>query len=903
MYYDCQKIVIYLLILLGLYNTQMGAKSRLLFLLVASLIGIGFALMPATKAEENYQINEITHNNAKIENNIAISVQNDLDKEIPYSLSIKVFSEDLQEDIELESSNLVFSIEGLQTYHTNFSFTIPRSGNYLFNLTLLSNNEGLITTSSIEHEYLFYDNNENNLEESIVDYYLDENDNANWLFNGETNQIELINLENNYNTGIILGPYNTNGNKNNILLINSLFEISDTADYSIAYTKDFNQTQLYSTIWTDIYHLDSESPNEISLSIEDNSNIYLRLLATDVTATETNFWNIGSITHKYISIKHNLEVTSNEHYFFDIEQAAEILINVENTGIFDQQLGNITISVDIYSSNGKLETLLRTPNLISGEIQAIDFRFNNIEAGNYYCVVNIILVEEKIYSIEKIVFMSISTTYLQNEMLINSNHERINLLIEVEDIDDFEIEENYVATNLIKDYYLIEIDNNNGVTLDTSNYRLISAISMDENRFEITPLEVSIETIEGIVAPSIVFNNYNAHSANIVLSNEGFYSDEYEISYFFASTFIESLSGPNTVNVEPGNSENIELNLVPLPKVPREGGSQLQIKISNQYETKSITYVLSYAKTKIEISEQKCNKHSVLLNQDIICTNTISNQGYNSNQLSIDIIVSNENGIIEVIDQINIEELKNDESLVIRTTYFPKVEENFKLYVNINSDGALLVSSEMEDNINVVAAGGEETTEITTFEAPEIKLTQTFFAISFAGIALQFRRSENFRYLTFKFFIPLYSRLQKDTLADEPTRQKLLSTIYTEPGTNFTQLKERLGLHNGTLAHHINILENNKMVTSHRSGRQRLFFPFGGSINSTIRNSLITNKTQKDIIQMVKENPGITQSMISQQLDMSRQKINYHVNSLSNNSILRVEKQGRITRLYPMHFT
>ena len=94
--------------------------------------------------------------------------------------SNKVFSEDLQEEIELESSNLVFSIDGLQTYNTNFSFTIPRSGNYLFNITLLSNNDGVITTSSLEQEYLFYDNLESNLEESIIDYYLDENDNANW---------------------------------------------------------------------------------------------------------------------------------------------------------------------------------------------------------------------------------------------------------------------------------------------------------------------------------------------------------------------------------------------------------------------------------------------------------------------------------------------------------------------------------------------------------------------------------------------------------------------------------------------------------------------------------------------------------------------------------------------------
>ena len=149
----------------------------------------------------------------------------------------------------------------------------------------------------------------------------------------------------------------------------------------------------------------------------------------------------------------------------------------------------------------------------------------------------------------------------------------------------------------------------------------------------------------------------------------------------------------------------------------------------------------------------------------------------------------------------------------------------------------------------------------------------------------------------------MYSRLQKDTLADEPTRQKLLSTIYTEPGTNFTLLKEKLGLHNGTLAHHINILENNNMITSHRSGRQRLFFPFGGVLNSELRSSLITNQTQKDIIIIVKDNPGITQSMVSRNLNVSRQKVNYHVNCLSNESVIKVEKQGRITRLYPMHFT
>jgi DNA-binding MarR family transcriptional regulator len=224
------------------------------------------------------------------------------------------------------------------------------------------------------------------------------------------------------------------------------------------------------------------------------------------------------------------------------------------------------------------------------------------------------------------------------------------------------------------------------------------------------------------------------------------------------------------------------------------------------------------------------------------------------------------------------------------------------MIIEISSNGEILTSQDF-NTINVVAVPNEPKTETNQYNAPKIEMSHTVFAISFAGIAFQFRRSENFKYLTFKFFIPMYSRLQKDTLADEPTRQRLLTTIYTEPGSNFTLLKEKLGLHNGTLAHHLNILETNQMIASHRSGRQRLFFPYGSSNNTNIRNSLITNPTQKNIIQIVKEKPGITQSMISQQLGMSRQNINYHVNSLSNNSILKVERQGRITRLYPMHFT
>ena len=857
----------------------MGAKSRLLFLLVASLIGIGFALIPATEAETPHRIENIAHQDAKNENIISIFVNNEIDKEIPYSLTLDIFSEDLQENIDLESSNHVFSINGIQTYHANFTFTIPSSGNYLFNITLLSNDDGEISTYSIEKEYLFYETTSTNLESTITDYYLDENDHANWIYDANEDSISLINIKNEYNTGIVLGPYDTLGKKENTLNISTFFEKAESTQYSISYCKDFNSEQLYSTIWTEIYSLNGDSPNNIEIDLEEESNIYIRILAIDSENNPSSYWNIANIKHKYVTIKHQLKVNHDEHYFFNIDELPEIKINLENTGKFNQQIGNISMAIHLYSDKGLMETYTSSPNLLSNEMQNVTFRLPDLEAGNHYCSIQVLLIDENVYYLEDIILISISSTNL--------------------DISTLE----YEAINLVNNYYIIPILSEYEITILQGDFRLISAISMDQNKFKIVAEEESQDTVEGILAPLVIFEDFKGYNTKVNIKNEGFHSENYQISYFFASAFIQSVEGAESITLDAGKNADIEISLMPHSKVPREGGSQLRVEISDQYETKAITYILSYSATTIEITEQKCNKHSLLLGQEITCTSSILNSGYTSNSLSVDIIVTSNNEERQIVDQISIDELRNGESVVIQTTYFPKTDANFRIGIEINSEGTLLNSKEIKENINVVSATDEQETSINTISTPEIKLTHSVLAISFAGMVFQFSRSENFRYLTFKFFIPLYSRLQKDTLADEPTRQKLLSTIYTEPGTNFTLLKEKLGLHNGTLAHHINILENNNMITSHRSGRQRLFFPFGGVLNSELRSSLITNQTQKDIIIIVKDNPGITQSMVSRNLKVSRQKVNYHVNCLSNESVIKVEKQGRITRLYPMHFT
>ena len=888
--------------------TIMGARLYYFLILVASILGL--VLIPTGESESGIEIISIAHDNAKIANNMEIVVTNNAEQEIPYSLLITIFSEHMQQPIDLESPNLVFSIDPMQTYETNFEFTIPSSGNYVFNLTLLSN-DGNITTTYANSQQIFYESTPIVLEEIIQDYYLDI-DGANWKYNDEI--IQLVNLENEYETGIVLGPFSTIGKENNILELGTEFENNANGIFKISYTIDFDSEQLYSTQWNDAYTLDTSTEEIIELELANEDEIYIRLMATGSNPSETDYWYLTSLNHIYVTIKHEIRLSLEEHYFYSTNENPELYLDVQNTGIFNQQLGNISIVTELYSSYGYVESYNIAPSIPSGTTQTLEIGLPGInEPGNYYCILKITLVNEDIYFTTLHSFISVSIDNLgsfelifeesEDEITIETDYSQINLLIKSSNVDELSFSSPYEITSLLDDYYLLKLyDNVDNLIISSDNTGhhglVVAAISMDQYQFSVQTVENASETIEGIIAPSVSFVKTRNYEVNIIISNEGFYTEDYELKYIFAGTFINSINGPDKVTLDSGDSKPISIQVEPLENIPREGGSQFNIEIANREESKIVTYVLIYEDIDITVLDQSCNRRAALIGQSISCTTIITNNGYASGTLDVNIGF---NGVI--IDQVNIERLENEESWIVRTTYSPENEGEHKMFVEVSDDSGIVTTYQMNQVINVVTPAVETVEPTRTYNLPKINLTRGLFALSFLGIGYQFRRSENFKYLTFKFFIPLYSRLQKDTLADEPTRQNLLRHIYSEPGANFTQLKEKFGLHNGTLAHHINILESHKIIISQRSGRQRLFFPFGSTNSANIRTSLVTNHTQKEIIEIVKDNPGITQAMISQRLKVSRQKINYHVNSLVSKSILNIEKQGRITRLYPTHFT
>ena len=889
----------------------MSAKRHLHLLLVASLIVMLFALVPANAEEVELYISEIEHLNSREINNIEVQVNNNEIEEINCNLILEIYSEDLTENIPLSNTITFFDVEPNLSYTHNFTFIIPNSGNYIFNLSLLTEKNDNIYLNYYDERMTFYDLKEYDLENTIVDYYYDPNDNANWIYDNENEYIQLKNIENLFDTGVVLGPFDTLGHSESIINLNYESSKGESANYTISVATEFNSSEMYSVDWIEIHNVGMET--EVKLEIPSNTDVFILLRGKDENPGLDNYWKIDEIYIEKLTIKHSLSIYSEPNYFFGIDEERELLIELENIGTFDQQLGNVSLAVELYNQNGIINTYTSFPSIQSQEKQVIKINIEEmLNPGHYFFNLRTTIVNSEIFHEENIFFISISNYNYGHQNLrlngdaslasIETSNNMIELLVKSEEIDQLSIQPTHLTTELVDSHYIIQIEaNGDSIHFSTeTNFEgdIISMINMDEIKYSLVDEGATVSTIEGITAPSIMFDNGEEKTLTIGIINEGFYKETYLINYIYSPTFIANLEGNPMIEVQPNTIEYVEVKIEPLQTIPREGGSQFNIEVSNNNENQIITYVLGYLEPAIEISEIKCNRYALLEGQDIKCTTVLTNRGYYAEDLTF-LIYSEES----IIDEVKINSLDHLETWTLTTTYEPAIIGETTIIVNaITSDGTVF-EEEIGSRIKIISTENSEAAGENKINIPKIDAGRSLVLLTIAGILYQIKRSENLKYLGLKFFfVPMYSRLQKDTLTDEPTRQKLLKYIYSEPGANFKQLKDKFSLHNGTLAHHINILENHEIITSHRSGRQRLFFPMG--VNQEIsRISLVTNETQRNIMSIVKDTPGITQAMISKQLNMSRQKVNYHVNSLVDKAFLKIEKQGRITRLYPLYYT
>lgn len=149
-------------------------------------------------------------------------------------------------------------------------------------------------------------------------------------------------------------------------------------------------------------------------------------------------------------------------------------------------------------------------------------------------------------------------------------------------------------------------------------------------------------------------------------------------------------------------------------------------------------------------------------------------------------------------------------------------------------------------------------------------------------------------------FAPLYSRLDRGQLLNHPVRRGLMRAIGQDPGVNISDLHGRFDLGWGSLLYHLQRLEAQGLVVSHRWGRSRRYFlnQRGLEVRAEgIRALKAPNARQ--LAEVIAAQPGRTQEELAGLLGLSKSVISKYAKRLSDARLVQRETGRNCLRLFP----
>ncbi len=160
---------------------------------------------------------------------------------------------------------------------------------------------------------------------------------------------------------------------------------------------------------------------------------------------------------------------------------------------------------------------------------------------------------------------------------------------------------------------------------------------------------------------------------------------------------------------------------------------------------------------------------------------------------------------------------------------------------------------------------------------------------------LKITGNELLKFKVLTSFGPFYSRLKRNKVLYNRTRERLREHLNVNPGDHFNSIKRTLGIPQGALAYHLRTLEREKYIHSIRSGMFKRFYPIEMDISTT---DAKISDSQRAIYDKILRHPGISQSEIVNMVELSMSTVNYHVKSLVDAGLVKLKRKGNVTMCY-----
>ncbi|UCE39132.1 MAG: PKD domain-containing protein [Thermoplasmata archaeon] len=308
----------------------------------------------------------------------------------------------------------------------------------------------------------------------------------------------------------------------------------------------------------------------------------------------------------------------------------------------------------------------------------------------------------------------------------------------------------------------------------------------------------------------------------------------------------------------------------------------------------------------IRVSDDIVRKYGVL---DVTCSeNTVDIYVFDFNEEEIS-ISTNENDklySLEISTSIDDQQdnfiltdmkLKEDATHIYRIKNWEVLSSGkpVTLYIDEDNDGKI----DKRIDLNSGLSGDEVDTLILKEPVSEpFPILLFIIACSVLALGVGGLLTEVGKVALLTLFLPLYTRLKKEELLDQPTRYKIYGYVLGNPGAYFFLMKEVLELGSGQLVYHLKQLEEAQFIYSRVDGAKKRFYPahvpkLKGGLHHL-------SAIEQKIFGIIRNNSGIGQKKIASSTGVSRQVAGYHLSKLEEVGFVKKEVVGRETRYYAL---
>ena len=126
--------------------------------------------------------------------------------------------------------------------------------------------------------------------------------------------------------------------------------------------------------------------------------------------------------------------------------------------------------------------------------------------------------------------------------------------------------------------------------------------------------------------------------------------------------------------------------------------------------------------------------------------------------------------------------------------------------------------------------------------------------------------------------------MRMENVQPDGPRGSLVRFIGENPGISFPRLSVEFNMNRGTLRYHLDLLEKEGRIRTVLKGSKKLYYLSEGTATKGRRPENDLNRDQRRILNLIKENPGISRHQLISISGQAREDVRYTLRKLTSRS-------------------